>query len=515
MQAKPAEPLAPTDPELLRQLADLVGPENVSATLPDRLAYSRDLWPFTTIEVQHGHLGPAPDGIVWARSIEDISKILRWARDRRVRIVPFGGGSGVCGGTFASGGGFILDLKRMDRILSLDPVSLTLKAEAGIIGERLERELNARGFTMGHFPSSIYCSTFGGWVATRSAGQLSTKYGKIEDMILGLTAVLPDGRVMETRVAPRTAAGPSLTQLFVGSEGTLGVIADATVRVWPVPEVRLFRGYAFPDVQSGLTAIRRTLHAGVRPAAVRLYDELDTFIIGTGKGAAAMRKDADGHASPGLKKVLLHKAQSLAIAYPRVAGLFEDLLPETCLLILGFEGGKELSEVEESVARRLCVEAGGKDLGPEPGRSWWERRYSVSFSLSPVYEEGNFADTIEMATTWDKIQALYDGVRATVRKHAMIMAHFSHAYPEGVSVYFTFAGASRDRQQAQALYQKVWSGAMEACIAAGGTITHHHGVGVLKAPWMAAEHGLGLELIQALKRQLDPDNLLNPGKLGL
>ncbi len=500
------------DPNVVDRLKEALGADAVSVTDVDRRACARDLWPATTIAIREGDFGPLPDCVAWASSEEDVRKVLAVAVETGTPVIAYGGGSGVCGGTVAVQGGIILDLKRMDRVLALDAVSGTVTAQAGMMGERLERALEEKGFTMGHFPSSIYCSTLGGWLAARSAGQLSTKYGKIEDMVLGIAAVLPDGRVLRTKASPRSAAGPNWTQLLVGSEGTLGIITEGTLRVCPLPEHRAFRGFLFSDVPTGLDSIRKLLQKGVRPAAVRLYDELDTFMVGK-KGAALPQDEKSTGES--WSHVVMQKAQRIAFAHPVVAGWLAKLLPKECLLILTFEGPKEMVQVEERISAAICAEAGAKDIGPGPAEYWWEHRYKVSYGLSAIYEAGAFADTIEVATTWDRLVPLYDAVREAIGGHAVVLAHFSHAYPEGCSIYFTFAATARGGEASLALYNQIWGDAMAACLRTGATITHHHGVGLARGKYMAEELGVGLDLFRALKGVIDPKGILNPGKMGL
>lgn len=505
------------DPNVVDRLREALGADAVSTTDVDRRAYARDLWPATTIAIREGDLGPMPDVVAWASSEEDVRKVLAIASDTGTPVIAYGGGSGVCGGTVAVQGGIILDMKRMDRVIALDAVSGTVTAQAGVMGERLERHLEEKGFTLGHFPSSIYCSTLGGWLATRSAGQLSTKYGKIEDMVLGIAAVLPDGRVLRTKAAPRSAAGPNWTQLLVGSEGTLGVITEATLRVCPLPEHRSFRGFLFRDVPTGLEAVRRTLQKGIRPSAVRLYDELDTFMVGK-KGAALPEDDAGSagrEAGESWSHLVMRKAQRVAFAHPAAAGWLAKLLPKECLLLLTFEGPKEMAQVEERLAAAVCLGAGAKDVGPGPAEYWWEHRYKVSYGLSAIYEGGAFADTIEVATTWDRLVPLYDAMREAIGRHAVVLAHFSHAYPEGCSIYFTFAATAKGREASLALHRTIWDEAMTACLRVGATVTHHHGVGLARAKYMSEELGVGIDLFRALKGVIDPKGILNPGKMGL
>ncbi|OGP81672.1 MAG: hypothetical protein A2Y95_08605 [Deltaproteobacteria bacterium RBG_13_65_10] len=453
-------------------MASIFPADRLSASLPDRIAYARDLWPMGQFWAREGKLPHPPEVVVWPESVGEIVALLRLANEKRFPVIPMGAGSGVCGGTLAIHGGVILDLKRMKRVRHLDESSLLVTAEAGIIGQHLEEWLNAHGYTLGHFPSSIYCSSFGGWIATRSAGQLSTKYGKIEDMVMGLEGVLPDGTVFSSKVSPRSAAGPRLDHLLVGSEGTLAVITAATARIRPLPEARRFAGYIYRDVRTGLDAIRKVMRRGLDPAAVRLYDETDT-------------------------------AMSLASL---------GLTAEGCLLLLVFEDVVDLIDAKAGLADAICRAEGGEALGPAPAEHWWKHRYDISYQQSPIYRGGLMVDTIEVAGTWSNLMRLYDAMRAAIGKRMTCLAHFSHVYPEGASIYFTFVGPAGPGGDAET-YRAVWGDAMDACIKMGGTITHHHGVGLLKAPWMGEEHGPLIRIYRALKQALDPNGIMNPGKL--
>jgi alkyldihydroxyacetonephosphate synthase len=521
--------LARTD-ELIGELRQLC-PGRVSTTPPDRVAYARDLWPRGLLGVAAGDVAPhPPDAVVWPTTTEEVSAVVKAAARSGIPIVPFGAGSGVCGGALPIRGGIVVDVKRMRRLLSLDERAGAATFEAGIVGDHLEHELNRRGWTMGHFPSSIMCSTFGGWLAARSAGQLSTKYGKIEDMVRRLTVVDGRGDVHELE----SGASPDLVQLVVGSEGTLGVITRATCTVHPMPEVRLFRGFSFPRVAAGCEAIRRLLQRNLRPAVVRLYDELDSFLHRS-EGGDHTPEHAP-HEAPeggGLESWLAminpkgksglndwkRRAISAALARPdlvnKVASTLLPYASNGCLLIVGFEGERSLAEAEMSSALVELARAGGKDLGEGPGLRWLRHRYSVSFRMSKVFDAGAFVDTMEVATTWDRLLELYRAVRQAVSPLAFIMAHFSHAYAEGCSIYFTFAAKGGSRQEAERKYDDIWRAGLAAASKVGATISHHHGVGLSKAPFMVEEHGDAMELYRALKDVLDPGNIMNPGKMGL
>jgi alkyldihydroxyacetonephosphate synthase len=519
------------DQKILAELAAAVGPEQVSVRRLDRAIYSRDVWPRNTMRLAAGELPPLPELVVWPGTVEEVQAVVRIAAKVKLPMIPMGAGSGVCGGTVAlDGRGMIVDLKRLDRLLELDEQSLTVTAQAGMIGEILERRLNQRGYTLGHFPSSIYCSSFGGWLSTRAAGQLSAKYGKIEDMVLGLQVVLPSGEVLQTRPSPRPIAGPDWNQAFIGAEGTLGLITAATCRVWPFPASRRFQAFNFARLEDGLAAIRAMLQAELRPATIRLYDPVDTFFSRISNIIPHHEPGEAEEATPQNNMAPIHREHHKNKAAGADGGLKRRLIPfllrpgamnpwlgrlNASKMILTFEGDPEITRLEKSQARGTCSQAGGIDMGEAPARHWWDKRYKVSYTMSGLFHLGMFADTIEVATTWDNLANLYYGMRTAISPHALVMAHFSHAYPQGCSIYFSIAAAGRNQKEKLARYDQVWESALDACVRLGGSISHHHGVGILKAKWMASEHGGEIPLLQRLKDAIDPDNLMNPGKLGL
>jgi alkyldihydroxyacetonephosphate synthase len=511
-------------------------PGRVSTTAPDRHAYARDLWPRGLLGIAEGRPDAhPPDAVVWPTSTAEVAAIVRAAAAAGVPIVPFGAGSGVCGGALAIGGGLVVDLKRMRRLVALDARGRTATFEAGILGSHLEHALNRRGYTMGHFPSSIMCSTFGGWLAARSAGQLSTRYGKIEDLVRGLELV--DGRGEVHRI--EGADDPDLAQLIVGSEGTLGIITRGTCTIVPLPEARRYRGWSLPRVSAGCEAIRRLLQRGLRPAAVRLYDELDSLLhrqhdardeaprpLSLDDGASApgsaidawlalLRGDGSRRGIGALKRRALSAALGFPALLNQASRALVPLADRGCLLILGFEGEAGLCEAEAAAAEEELVRAGGRDLGTGPGERWLKKRYDVSFGMSKIFDAGAFVDTMEVAATWDRLLDVYHGVRAALSPLAFVMAHFSHAYPEGCSIYFTFAAQAGGALEAAHRYDQIWRAGLSAAHVAGATISHHHGVGLSKAPFMPAEHGEAMTIYRALKDALDPAGILNPGKMGL
>lgn len=486
----------------------------VSLEEQDRLIYSRDCWPRALIWIREGLIPPPPDVVVWPKDEAEIQEIIRTARAHKLAVIPYGAGSGVCGGVCAVKGGIAVDLKKLERVGKVDPERLTVEAEAGVMGEVLERNLNGQGYTLGHFPSSIYMSTLGGWMAARSAGQFSTLYGKIEDMVLSLRAVLGTGERVETPQRPRR--GPDLAQLLMGSEGTLGTITSAKLRVHPLPEHRAFRGFKFRSVAEGVEAIRQLFRAGLRPAVVRLYDPLDTALVGRSKPEKepATPPSLRSPLKADLLPALTRKVTARTLGRPSLLNRAADLLKH-CQLVLVFEGETGRTTREEEAARVLCRRQGGEDLGEEPGRNWYAERYSVSYKMSKVFDAGAFADTMEVAATWDKVLDVYERVRAAVSPLAFVLCHFSHAYPEGCSLYFSFTASESSDQAQDRRYQELWRVALAAATSAGATVSHHHGIGLLKTEKLQEELGEGRRLLGALKRAFDPDGIMNPGKLGL
>jgi alkyldihydroxyacetonephosphate synthase len=460
---------------VVEALGALIGADRVRADAAERRAHARDCWPRLALAERTGVAAPEPDVVVRPLSTAEVSAVLRWAAAEGVPVTPYGAGSGVVGGAVALAGGVSLDLSGLNGLVSIDQESGVAAFRAGTLGPDVEGTLNPLGWTVGHFPSSIMCSTVGGWVSARGAGQCSTRYGKAEDLVVALEAVLPDGTIWRTLPAPRTAAGPDVWRLLAGAEGTLGVVTEVTFRLSPLPAERRFGGWLFDSIRDGLVSLRDVMRTGARPAVLRLYDELDTtLVLGRGGGA---------------------------------------------LLVTVCEGDPDVVAAEEAVLRRVC--AGATDLGPEPGEHWSAHRYDVSFNLPRVLSgqllgPHGVADTIEVAALWSRLPAVYDAMKAAMSEHAsLVFAHVSHCYPEGASIYWSFAFDAASAGEALARYDAVWAAAMTSCAAAGGTIGHHHGVGSARAPWLAAEMGAGHGVLRAVKAALDPAGVLNPGKLGL
>lgn len=507
----PPEDLPVPEAGLVSDLGRIVGIEAIAADLERRIEASTDMWPKGFLWRRQGLLPRPVDAVLYPGDAEEIARIVRFAGERGVGLVPVGARSGVCGGLIPSGERTLaVDLRRLRGIGRADGDRLRITAEAGVLGTELEGSLREEGFTLGHFPSSIGCSSVGGWIATRSAGQSSSRYGKIEDMVVALECVLGTGAIVRPS---RPARGIDWVEIFAGSEGTLGFIASATLRIWPAPDAVLPRARRFPSLRLGLGAMREILRAGLRPSVMRLYDPFDSLVSLRGRreerGPPGLEELRPGETRPLPLRGLWERALSRPRAWNLLAGL-----PPSCLLILVHEGEGWEAEAEAREAAAICERWGGSDSGEEPARRWMARRWDVSRKLPRVYEAGAWTDTMEVAIGWGGIERLHRAVRRAVAPHAFVMAHFSHAYPDGCSIYFTFLGAAQDPGEGISSYETTWEAALAAARREGATLSHHHGVGLLKAPWLEGEIGArGIGLLGALRRLCDPAGVCNPGKL--
>ncbi len=465
-------------PEMVEELRS-IGAGAVSTDPADLELHSRDSWPLAIYRSYREEPSSLPLAVLRPASTAEVATAVRWAEERGVALVPYGGGSGVCG---AVGVGesptVVLDLRRMNRLRWLDREAWAAEAEAGMTGPELEEVLGREGFTLGHFPQSHSVSTLGGWIAASSSGQRSLKYGSIEDLILGVEAVVGGGEVLRTPPVPRTAVAWVLPRLFVGSEGSLGVVTAATLRIRPAPETRLFRAFLFPAFDAALRAVREIVQAGLRPAVLRAWDEAETSIsFGT---------------------------------------------PQGSLLAVVTEGTGPRAEAEMAEASAMAASMGGTEAGEGPARKWWQEKDEAVRLLPEVLSPGGvlgphvLVDSVEVAALWPQVLPTYTGVReALVAASTAVLCHASHPYPEGTSLYFIFVVTAGSDAEAKNRYRAAWERAVQAAHAAGATMSHHHGVGRLKLPWLAREVGEGgVRVLRALKRALDPAGVFNPGVLG-
>jgi alkyldihydroxyacetonephosphate synthase len=447
------------------------------------------------VRLRSGRLEAAPDAVLRPPNTEAVEAVLGACAAEGVAIVPYGGGTSVVGGLDAvrDGHGAVvsLDLSAL-RAVDLDPTSLTARLGPGLSGPDAESELGAFGATLGHFPQSFEQATIGGFAATRSAGQASSGYGRFDELVTALELCAPAGR-LHTRQIPHTAAGPSLRELVLGSEGTLGVITEVTCRVRPAPEERVYEGWMAEDFEAGREIVRDLAQRREAPDVLRLSDEEET------------RVSLDLAGTEGLQKKALDAYLSLR---RRQGG---------CLMICGWEGERESVRRRRSLAQTRLRLGGAVPLGTSAGRSWDRTRYGGPYLRDELMNLGVMVETLETAHTWSRLDELYRGVAAALRgalgERCIVMCHVSHAYADGASLYFTFlTRARRGRELEQ--WRAAKTAACEAIVAAEGTITHHHAVGRDHAPYMRAEVGeLGLEALRAVKERLDPAGIMNPGKL--
>ncbi|MGE5288921.1 MAG: FAD-binding oxidoreductase [Micromonosporaceae bacterium] len=432
-----------------------------------------------------GDATAAPDAVVTPATHDEVLAVLAAAHEHRIAVVPFGGGTSVSGGVEPLRGGFgaviALDLRRLDRLISVDGVSLTARLQAGLRGPEAEELLAGHGLTLGHLPQSFEHATIGGFAATRSAGQASAGYGRFDDMVLAVKAATPRGTLVAGGRAPASAAGPDLRQLLLGSEGVFGVITEVTVMVRHRPEATLDEAWALPDFAAGSAALCQLAQSdGPRRAVARLSDELETAVLALSAGGT----EAGG-----------------------------------CLAITSYEGTADGAAAARQAAARVLAAHGGAPLGPGPAAAWRESRFAAPYLRDALLAAGVLAETLETATSWANLPRLDAAVRSAVTTALtadgtapLVMCHISHVYPAGASLYYTVACAQAPDPIAQWAAAKTAAG--DAIAAAGGTITHHHAVGTDHRGWMNAEIGdLGADVLRAVKATLDPAGVLNPGKL--
>src|SRR3954449_10753485 len=442
-------------------------------------AYTADTyWPAIHARAAGTPLG-RPDVVAVPRSEEDVAAALRVAAAHRVPVVAWGGGSGTQGGAIPVDGGLVVDLRGLDTIVEIDEVSMTVTAQAGGNGNVLERTLNQRGLMLPHYPASSEWATVGGYVAARGSGVLSTRYGKIEDLVLSLRVALAGGELIDTVSVPRHAVGPELTQLFVGSEGTLGIITRATLEIVPLPPERRFFPLQFPNVAAGIEAFRSTLAAGYRPSVIRMYDE-----------------------------------EATARTFAPVVG---EELQGVCAVVC-CEGEAAAVSVEGSRTVELARGVGARELDPALAERWWNRRYE--FYKPPHHPElPSIWGTIDVVATYRNIIGVHEALKTSVRDryadHGLqLRMHFSHWYRWGTMIYARFL-IPDGGEDALRLHDQIWDDGITSVLAAGGVMNDHHGVGLKLAPYMERQHGRALGVMRRVKSALDPLGIMNPGKLGL
>lgn len=456
--------------DVLEQLASACASSTDAATLAEG---GRDWWPLSLSWALRNETAALPGVVCRPLNTSEVSAVMRICHKENMPITPAGGRSGVTGASIPLYGGVLLDLTSLQGITEVDALSGIVEVLPGTFGPDLESELNSHHkLTVGHFPQSFDISTVGGWIACRGAGQFSTRYGKIEDMVVGLEVVLADGTVVLTGGAPAAAAGPDLTEVFLGSEGTLGVITRAWLRAHPLPEFRAKAAYRFPTFAKGIEACRQLIRAGATPAVLRLYDEIES------------KRSHEGDGTQAFLLVLDEGNEQLVAATMRVV--------------------QQYATLNDAIVADIALVD-----------KWLSHRNDTS-ALQALTKKGFVVDTIEVAAPWSQLMHVNDAVVQAILQvpHARsATCHLSHSYLDGACVYFTFA-ATPPPEEFESTYVALWDAAQRAALRAGANLSHHHGVGLNRNRFMTEALGTGLKVLQSLKTTLDPNNILNPGKLG-
>ncbi len=479
-------------------LTEAAGEANVFTGKEDRIRHATGCGYADLARLRGGRLDAAPDAVLLPADAATVRRVLEICAAEGIAVVPYGGGTSVVGGVAPLRGPhgrlISLDLARL-RDVEVDRRSLTARLGAGLRGPEAETALNSEGVVLGHFPQSFEYATIGGFAATRSAGQASSGYGRFDSLVSSVRLIAPAGdlRTLET---PHTAAGPALREVVIGSEGTFGVIPDVTVRVRPRPSVRRYEAWIAESFEAGAEIVRALAQGPGLPDVIRVSDEEETEV-------------------------------SLALSGPRgLSGtLFGGYLGLRrkrggCLIVVGFEGNEESVARRRALAVRALRRGGAAYLGQGAGRSWEHGRYQGPHLRDTLMGMGAMVETLETSHTWSRLHELHEAVATAIRRSldaqgtpGLAFCHLSHAYADGASLYFTFISRSRRGEEIEQ-WQAVKRAASEAIVATGGTITHHHAVGTDHAPYMEAEIGeTGLDVLQAIKQQLDPSEIMNPGKL--
>ena len=464
---------------ILTEQEDAVGRENCSMREIDRMTHGVDYFWLSRMWADRGLRMPEADVIVSPKDAEETSAVLKIANYYKIPVTTWGGGGGTQGGALPVAGGILLDTKRMNTIAPLNTQSMYVECGTGAIYKHVEWAANQQGYATMHYPSSLTCSTVGGFLAHRGIGVVSTKYGKIDDMVLQMEVVLPNGDIIETSPSPKHAAGPDLNQIFIGSEGTLGVMTKAQMRIYEQPEERRFRGFLFKDMTGAFQAARELLQK-FKPSVMRLYDPAETSTL--------------------IKKIV---------------GVERD----GAFMNVAIEGVSELVELEEKILLDTFAKYGAEDMGSEYGEKWWKEKITF-FYPGNMMDLPQMFGTMDTIAPYDKIENIYWAMKKAIETNfpqAKFIAHFSHWYEWGCMVYdrFIIDNPPQDPHEALRLHNAVWSCGVRTALANGGVVNDHHGVGIKLGRLMKEQYGSAMQVFEGLKKQLDPNGIMNPYKLGL
>ena len=464
---------------ILFELEDVVGCDNVSMTKGEKLAYGTDYFWISRMWIDKGQTPPLPDYIVRPGCTEEVSKILKIANFYKIPVYTWGGGSGSQGGALAMAGGIMIDMKRMNKLIDVDVESGTITCETGMVFQTLEWYANEQGFSIMHIPSCLTCCTVGGALAHNGIGIVSTKYGKIDDQCLSLEVVLPNGDIINTLPVPKHSSGPNLLPVFIGSEGTLGIMTKAMFKMVKLPEVRKHHAFLFSDITVGYRACREIVQA-VKPSIVRLFDEAETVSI--------------------IKNVIGFEKK----------GSFMNLT---------LEGKSEIVETEEKIMLEIAEKHGSEYLGTEYGEKWFKNRITF-FYPGYMMDNPQMFGTIDTTATYANIEKIYWAMKKAIEGNfpgVRFISHSSHWYDWGVMNYsrFIMDNPPEEPEEALRLHNQIWNTGVRAAIANGGTINDHHGVGLKLSRMMKEQYGSAMQVLEGLKKSLDPNGIMNPYKMGV
>ena len=443
----------------------------------DRLIYAHGCYPLEYKWLLQGSYPYLPSAILMPNTTEEVSKIMELTQTYDIPIIPFGGGSGIVGGSIAENQEVMVDIKRL-RDFKINPINGTARGGAGLTGAEFENLLNEHGFTCGHYPQCFQSAVLGGMASTRAIGTFSTKYGKMDDMINALEVVLPNGHIYQSHTTPKASTGCEIDQIFMGAEGVYGIVTEVEMKIYQVAEKRYFEAYTFPNTPIALNAIRLFIQNNVHPAVIRLYDEEESI------PRMEMFNYEKGHV----------------------------------ILIIGYEGLAKQVDLEIELVKQYCEANQGVCKGIEAGVHWFNSRFSTKKMLDHDVMRGGTADAIEVAAPWDCIEKVWSEMRKALEPLCTgIDCHFSHVYHTGASVYVIFhAETGGDDVEGAKRYLECLDIAIKTSLKYGGNVSHHHGSGKAKAKYLVEEHGeTGIEIMKAIKDTLDPKGLVNKGVLGL
>ena len=478
-----------------QQFENIAGSENVRWDDYSRATHAFGKFYGDLLNLRKGEIATPPDLVISPRTEKEIEQILHLCQQENIAITPVGSLSSVTRGVETPRGGISLDLTAwFNKVLEVNEVNTSVRVQPGVYGPALEKHLNDRGYTCGHFPQSFEYSTVGGWVAARGAGQASTGYGKIEELVLALRVITPAG-IIETKDFPATAEAWDLNKIFIGSEGTLGVITSVTLKIRKYrPENSAFAAFVFKDFTSATQSMRKIMQAGFGfPHFFRLSDPVET-------ATAFKIKGFDN---------------SLSDRFLKMKGYRPG---ERCLMFVSIEGDKEYTHLVKKKIKKTARKSGAFYSGEKPVKEWLKQRYESAYLRDPLMDVGVMTDTVETSVTWDNLLNLWTQVRDYLesREKTHVMAHISHVYENGANLYFTFLSPMKQGDEMED-YLHYHHGLIDAIHNNGGSLSHHHGIGRALAPWMEKEMGkTAMGLLQAIKDNLDPKGIMNPGNtLGL